>query len=157
KRGGLGREPPRLASVSPRMAASRLVLHVTVRWDDVVIACARLERGEAILGDGPGAIAALPESTLPARFAVATFDGGVVRVNAPEGARLERGDRVEHGPTSIALRDGESATVRAGAFAIEVSATPPERIHVPAAGALGGARVHMAIVALVHGALLFCG
>src|SRR5439155_10595390 len=103
-------------------------------------AYARVERAIA----GRGVLASLPDAGVPDGHAIAEIDRDRVRVNVP-------------GEAPIDLRDGEATTITAGALAIVVEAVRRERSRAPIAAIFGGARVHVAIVAAIHAALLFCG
>jgi hypothetical protein len=144
-------------------AAERVAVDVCVRWGGEVLAVRRLQgTGEAWVGEVPGAMVAIPLDGLRG-FAFAAVEQGAAEVLVPAGLSLRRtaaSGEVEdvEGRARVALRLGDSALLRTGAFELSATAVEASRPRSRGVGVgKGRALGATLLVGLLHaGVLLAC-
>lgn len=145
-------------------ANSAAMATISLSWNGGPLAARAVRSGEhVVLGDVAGSLARLPEEALgAAALVVADGDGGPhVRVPGSKVAKITAASgrtRLVAGPARAALAAGDEASLVLGAFEVIVAAhesepEPAKRRRRVAAGAWA----HTAVVAALHGALLFAG
>jgi hypothetical protein len=134
-----------------------LVLHVTLRWRDDVIAFRRLQgEGAAAVGAHPDALAPIPcAPALDAGFVFARVSAGRATSFAPDGSTAtvwRAGGRVDlvEGPAAVALSAGDRAELSFGAFQLAASADVPEALPCGGKRRPAGAWGALAAAALAH-------
>lgn len=145
-------------------ANSAAIGTISLSWNGEALTTRAVRSGERIsVGDVEGSLAPLPEEALGAAMLVVADgeDGPHVRVPGSKVAKVTAASgrvRLVAGPARVALDTGDEASLVLGAFEVIVAAHGKEKGPAKEGRRMaGGAWMHTAIVAALHGALLFAG
>jgi hypothetical protein len=144
-------------------ANSTAIGTISLSWNGEALATRAMRSGDEIsVGDAEGSLARLPEEALGAAMLVVADgeNGPHLRVPESKVAKVTGASgrvRLVAGPARVALGAGDEASLVLGAFEVIVAAHEDERVAKKGRRAVGGAWTHTAIVAAIHGALLFAG
>jgi len=149
---------------SETLGNSTAIGTISLNWNGEALATRAVRSGERLsVGDVEGSLARLPEEALGAAMLVVADgeDGPHVRVPASKVAKVTAASgrvRLVAGPARVALCAGDEASLLLGAFEVVVAAHEKEQEPAKKGRRMaGGAWMHTAVVAALHGALLFAG